>query len=119
VEVRREGQDVSAYFPHLGGTHQQAVSHLRKVSSVLEKASLTRWWFVLSREHSSSVTDMLVRSFPLLQEVSRPPPSLRHSCSRVMRNSTFLDLWEVYDFLSKSRRSFILTTSRLVWEAEW
>ena len=47
--------------------------YLRKVESVVLKALLSKWCIHLSSEHSSSVTDMLVLSLPLLHDVSRPP----------------------------------------------
>ena len=88
-------------------------TYLRKVDSVLLKALLSKWCIVLSSEHSSSVTDILVLSLPLLHDVRRPPFSQCTNCSTVIRNSTFLDLCEEYDCLRRLRRSFVRTASSL------
>lgn len=93
------------------------LTDLRRVDSVFMKASLGRWWTVLNRAHSSRVTAMPVRSFPLLQEVSLPPLSLWHNCSTVRRKSTFLDLWVEYERFSSSSSSLTFTTSACAWEA--
>jgi hypothetical protein len=88
-------------------------TYLRRVDSVLLKALLSKWCIVLSSEHSSSVTDILVLSLPLLHDVRRPPFSQCTNCSTVIRNSTFLDLCEEYDCFRRLRRSLVRTASSL------